>query len=199
MKQRTKRIYCGPEGRETSIWWNVKVSEARRAVTINGSILHALKAHAGVTVGCGLSRMAMDNAKAFPHPVYLASFTKSTALLVDKLKRNGEPAHAVLYKHRYGHITDHNDDGTLKRLVKENPSLIERPFILRPPRPAPLYSGPNAGKTPAHEKGQSNRARAFVPRGALRRAVMAGRIGKNVAEQLSEVAVRGEEPDGCAS
>src|ERR1700758_2547003 len=116
MSRRTRRIYYGPPGAETSLWWSVKVSDARKPVTVNGNVLHALKGHPGVTIGCGLSNMAIDkaNAAAFPHPVHLASFTKSTAMIVDRLNKDGSPAHAVLYGHSYGHITDRNDNKTLK-------------------------------------------------------------------------------------
>jgi len=184
MTRRTKRIYYGPEGHETDIWWTVRVSDAKHPVIINGSILHALKAYAGLTIGCGLSNMAIDkaNAKAIPHPVYLASFTKSSAILVDKLKANGEPGHGVSYAHSYGHITDRNDDRTLKQMVKNDPSLMERAFTLRPPRKR-TGSHPQSKKTPPTDEKKS-----FIPRGALARAVKAGRIGKHVAEQIAEIA-----------
>jgi hypothetical protein len=80
--RKLRRIYYGPPGKETSMWWTVQVSAATKTVTINGNVLHALKALAGVTVGCAFSRMAADEANrdCFPHPVYLAAFTKSTAI-----------------------------------------------------------------------------------------------------------------------
>lgn len=185
---KTRRIYYGPEGREKSLYWTVGVSDARWPVTLNGDVFHALKGYSGVTIGCGLSNMAIDrkNAKAFPHPVYLASFTKTTAFLVDRLKKNGQPDHAVIYRHRYGYITDRNDDNTLKQMVKDDPSIMERSFILKPPSKRPP-SGATAGQTKDEDKGKSNRGQAFVPRGALARAVKAGRIGKHAAEQLAEV------------
>lgn len=191
MANRTKRIYYGPEGRETSIWWTVKVSDAKKPVSINGGLFHALRGYAGSTIGCGLSNMAVDkaNAAAFPHPVFLASFTKNTALIVDKLKANGEPAHAIRYVHSYGRITDRNDNRTLKKLVREDPSIIERPFTLRPPRER-KPSGPNSGKTASKDRGERENSRAFIPRGALARAVKAGRISKPVARQLTEVSPR---------
>lgn len=181
MKRKPRRIYYGPEGHETSLFWSVRVSEATQPVTINGSILHALKGYSGMTVGCGLSNMAVDkeNAKAFPHPVFLASFTKTTAMIVDKLKPDGSPAHAVLYKHSYEHITDNNDSGTLKEMVLEDPSIIERSFTLRVPRKRGKTLHGQAKKNP-----DTGSKRNFVPRGALARAVKAGRIGKHVAKQL---------------
>jgi hypothetical protein len=189
MSRRPRRIYYGPPGAEKSLWWTVKVTDAKKPVKVNGSVLHALRGHPGVTIGCGLSNMAIDkaNAEAFPHPVHLASFTSSTALMVDRLSKDGSPAHAVLYCHSYGHITDRNDKGTLKRLVREDPTIMERPFVLRAPRKS-SRSGVGAGKTPRDQRGKSDRARAFVPRGALARAVKAGRIGRHVAEQLNTVA-----------
>lgn len=189
MPHNTKRIYYGPEGRETSIHWKVKVTDAKSPVTINGNLLHALRGQAGVTIGCALSNAAIDssNVSAFPHPVYLISVTKSTLLAVDKLKKDGSPGHAVRYIHSYGWITDSNDVGTLKRIAKENPSIVTRPFNLRCP-PVPPPSGATAGQTPTRNRGTYHKGEAFVPRGALARAVKAGRIGKNVADQLTEVA-----------
>lgn len=185
--RKTRRIYYGPPGHETEMWWDVKVSRARKEVMINGNVFHALKGHAGVTIGCGLSNMAADksNARSFPHPVFLASFNKTTCLLVDKLKKNGSPEHAVLYDHSYGHITDRNDAGTLKKLVQEDPSIVERSFTLRPPRNRKTLSRwPENGVA----TGERKSGKSFVPRGALARAEKAGRIGKHVAEQLAEVA-----------
>lgn len=185
---KTRRIYYGPPGNEQSLWWTVRVTDARRPVTVNGDVLHALKGQPGVTIGCGLSNMAIDrrNAKAFPHPVYLACFTKTTAFLVDRLRKNGSPEHAVVYRHSYGHITDRNDDDTLKKMVTDDPSIMERSFTLRVPSVRPP-SGATAGQTKKEDKGKSGHGQAFVPRGALARAVKAGRIGKHAANQLAEV------------
>src|SRR5262249_36102719 len=150
----------------------VKVSDAKKAVAINGDVLHALRGHAGVTIGCGLSNMAIDktNKNAFPHPVFLASFNKSTALIVDKLRKDGTPIHAIRYRHSYGRITDQNDNRTLKRLVKEDPSIIERSFTLRPPRKRPGHRSTTSTSSPPGASGRATR-RSFVPRGALARAV----------------------------
>jgi hypothetical protein len=186
-KRNNKRIYYGPEGKETSLYWTVKVSDATALVTVNGALIHALRSTAGVTIGCGLSNMAIDNADQFRHPVYLASFTKTGALLVDRLKKDGSPAHAVRYRHHYAHITDANDRGILKRMAKEDPAIMEREFTLYPPtknRP----SGKNAGKTPRERRGKTDHGKSFVPRGALARAVRAGRLHQSVAQQISDVA-----------
>jgi hypothetical protein len=188
-RARTKRIYNGPPGHEKTSYWTVKISDAKQAVVISASVMHALQAYPGVTVGCGLSMAAVDpvNASAFPHPAYLASFTKRTALIVDKKDKAGQPCHAVRYEHYYGHITDKNDNRTLKRLVKEDPSIMDREFVLRPPHKR-SGSGVGSGKTPPEKRGVGDHGKAFAPRGALLRAVKAGIIGEHVADQLTMVA-----------
>ena len=191
-KQATKRIYYGPPGREKSIWWDITLTDARRNVVINGSVVHALRGIEGVTIGCGLSNVAVDNADAFPHAVHLGVFTKRTAIIINRLKRNGEPRSGVLYHHDYSHITDANDDGTLKKMVKEDPSIMEREFILRVPRTSNRPSGKTAGKTPRERRGTTGHGETFIPRGALARAVRAGRVGAHVARQLTDVAKKSD-------
>lgn len=178
---RTARIYYGPDGHETSMWWKVYVTDAKKPVIIDGKAADALRACAGKTVGCAMSLAGMDNEAAFGHPAYLVSVTKSTMLVVDRLSKDGSPAHAVRYGHSYGAIVDGNDDGSLKRAVAKNPEIMERPFHLRPPRKRPTGS-----HGAAIRKHGSTTTRSFTHQhGALARAVKAGRIGKNVAEQMS--------------
>lgn len=183
--RRTKRIYCGPPGHETEKWWDVAVTAAKKDIAINGNVLDALRAFPGVTVGCALSHVAKSNANAFGHPVYLVSVTKSMLLAVDKLNRQGHPCHAVQYAHSYGHITDKNDSGTLKKMVKDDPQIIERSFNLRVPRDPRKPEGASAHST---ANTGTNRTKAFIHRGALQRAVKAGLIGDNVAAQIADAA-----------
>ena len=187
MGMMTRRIYYGPPGHERSAYWTVKVTRAKKSVMINGSVMHALKAHAGVTIGCALSYSATDpaNKNKIPHPVYIASFTKSTALLVDKLRANGQPLHAVWYAHSYPWIVEWNDNRTLKQLVREDPSIMEREFILRPPR---AHRGAGSGGKDSHTGKGTNKSLATMHRGALARAVAAKLIGESVAEQMTQVA-----------
>ena len=184
MQKRMKRIYYGPNGGPP--FWHVRVSNARKGVTVNGNTLHALRGQPGETIGCAISNMAHDpaNAAAFPHPVYFVVVTKSTVLVVDKKNKDGVPLHAVLYDHKYGHIVDSNDTHVLRKMAKENPEQMNRSFKLsvphkqhaRPPRPG--YVRPKG----------TNRAMAFANRGALARAVKAGFIGKGTAQQMQDVA-----------
>lgn len=194
-RQRTVRIYHGPPGRETSMYWTVKVSPAKQPVIINGDVAHALKSTRGVTIGCGLSNAAMANRDAFPHECYLASFVKTRAYIADRLKEDGTPGHCQEYRHHYGHITDANDDGTLKKMVKENPGIMERAFRLDVP-PKSLagvkQSKPTSSSKKKHKPDvrQPSGDRNKLARGALRRAVKAGRIGAHVARQITDVAKR---------
>ena len=179
-KSKTARIYYGPKGHEMKLYWTVKVRDATSSVYVTGNILHALNSHAGVTIGCSLSNVAMASKRAFPHPVHLASLTKSTALIVDSKKRNGEPATAVRYKHSYGKMIDLNDDSKIKDIIKNNPDLVERQFHLRPPKPRSEASlkGKNTNT------GHCNAGKASVPRGALARAVRAGLANAAAVAQL---------------
>jgi hypothetical protein len=165
------------------MWWTVKVRDAKRDIKINGSLKHALKSTAGVTIGCTMSNMTADkeNAAAIPHAVFLAVFTKNTAILIDSLDAKGAPRTGFLYQHSYGELVDCNDTRQIKRMVADDPALIEREFVLRVPRKKVISSGHNSGRKENPRQVPHN----FVPRGALRRAVKAGLIGKHVAEQLA--------------
>lgn len=194
-RQRTVRIYHGPPGRETSMYWTVKVSPAKHPVVLNGDVAHALKSTPGVTIGCGLSNVAIANKAAFPHECYLAAFVKTRAYIVDRLKEDGTPGHSQEYRHCYGHITDANDEGTLKKMVKENPGVMEREFRLDVLPKSSASTGKTKSASSSKKKSEPsdvkyNRDRIKLARGALRRAVKAGRIGAHVARQITDVAKR---------
>lgn len=180
------RIYYGPEGRETSLWWDVRVRDAKTNVEMKGSTYHALLGLSGRTIGCALSNVAFDekNRRLFPHGCHLVYVVKSRVIVIDSLKRNGTPKTGVRYNHSYRRIVDANDDKTLKKMVRENPDLMERPFTLLAPRKrskASLQKG-----APGHAPGTTRKSsRVFMPRGALARAVKAGLISKAAVSQLS--------------
>jgi hypothetical protein len=183
--RRTKRIYYGPPGNETALYWTVAVSDARQKVIIDGALRHALKGRSGLTIGCALSNTAFDpkNKSAFPHPVYMAVFNRTTALMVDKLGKNGAPSHAIKYDHSYSWVTDRNDDKTLKKIAADDPEVIERPFVLRPPK---IRRGQQASRHPNRSNSPNKRTIAshLEARGALARAIKAGHITKAAATQL---------------
>lgn len=186
-KRKTRRIYYGPPGKEKSLWWDVITRPAKKAVVVNGTALNALRGAAGSTIGCAMSNVAIGNMKAFPHKAFIASFDRSTALIVDRKRKNGTPYSAVQYEHSYKHITDANDNKTLKKMVEENPAIMEREFTLRVPRKRKHKPGKNAGGH-GRDRGHGMRGVSFIPRGALARAVRAGQIPEHVAQQIEEVA-----------
>jgi hypothetical protein len=180
------RIYYGPKGRETSLWWTVRVRDAKTNVEMNGSTYNALVGLSGQTIGCALSNVAFDekNRRLFPHGCHLVYVVKSRVIVIDSLKKNGMPNTGVRYNHSYRHITDANDAGTLKKMVRENPAVMERSFLLRAPKKrskASLQKGAS-GHAPGTTRKSS---RVFIPRGALARAVKAGLISKVAVNQLS--------------
>lgn len=161
--RKTVRIYYGTDA--VPLYWTVPVSDAKRAVKINGTLADALKGTPGQTIGCHLSNCAMSqrNKEAFGHPVFYAAFTKRSAFIIDKW-RNGAPAHAIRYHHWYGKLVDLNDTEANKQTILKNPQLAEREFVLQKPKKR-LH---RAGTTP-HGKLTGER-RAVVPLGALARA-----------------------------
>lgn len=178
----TKRIYFGPPGKEKSLYWTVKVRNAKKAVRINGSVADALAGISGVTIGCALENTVRANPNAFPHPVLLGAVTKRTALIVDSRNADGTPKTAVLYEHNHGRFVDLNDTGDLKKMVKENPKLMERQFMLLPPaKRKPLGISRNSGVKKPHD----GNGAVIVPRGALRRAQKAGLVGEHMASALT--------------
>jgi hypothetical protein len=194
-KRKLARIYYGPEGFETSMWWTVTVTDAKKGVTINGTTAAALRGHPGVTIGCALSMAGMDNAGHFPHDVFLVSVTKSTMLVVDKLHKDGTPAHAVRYGHNYGRIVDLNDTGQLKKLVKERPEIMERPFQCNVPRKRP--TGPHGNHKRTSVSG-THRVSTNL-HGSLARAVKAKRIGEHAAQQMSMAMSRRKKSEQSSS
>lgn len=180
------RIYYGPEGHETSMWWTVSVTDAKTKVIINGTTVAALRGHPGVTVGCAMSFVGMENADQFGHPVYLVSVNPSTLLVVDKLAKDGLPKHAIRYGHNFRKIVDLNDTGELKELIKAHPAIMERPFQLLPPRKRP--TGPHGNHTSSRKSLSGIHRVQHTMKGALARAVKAKRIGPSAAEQLSMMA-----------
>lgn len=187
-KRRTKRIYHGPQGKETSMYWVVDVSDAKQDVVINGSAVHALKAARGQTIGCAMSKVAADNRDAFPHPVILIAFEKSVAYVVDRVNAEGQPCHAVKYAHSYGSLTEKNDTGALKRLAARKPEVMSRSFTLRKPQKSrkAKVSPPTGEHRVDGTAAPKPRGGVSVHRGAMRRAVKAGLVHKEAAKQITQ-------------
>lgn len=173
------RIYYGTNN--TKLFWKVKINNATKDVVLNGSLLDAIKGKPGQTIGCHLSNCALRNQSAFPHPVHMAAFTRSSALVVDKIT-DGRPSHAVRYRHQYAALVDLNDTDHGKSYLKKHPEVAEREFILRKPvahKSAPVGSGGKNDTRRSHSTGGHR-----VPRGALRRAQAAGLITADLAKAI---------------
>lgn len=173
----TARIYYGanPASAE-ALYWPVRVKHATKGVQINGSVIDALKGARGTVIGCHLSQCAMRNADHFPHPCKFAAFTRTTALIVTKIK-GGKPVEAVLYNHGYSRLVDLNDTDISKKYVHDHPELADRKFTLRPPQKTRKANPPRG--TQEHRNGDGTKS-AVVPKGALRRAVQAGLVSAGV-------------------
>lgn len=199
-RKNRSRITLGIPGSKTALSWLVPTKRAKKPVAINGDISHALQGAAGVSVGCALSNCVLSNKDAFPHPVIFAAVYKSKVFIVSKLDSNGHPKECIEYDHRYGHITDANDARTLKKMVKEQPELMARPFTLRVPlnrtvekrkwadRPEEVKRKIKANEKANGTSGTSKaRGAAVAERGALRRAVRAGLVAPGVAAHLQKL------------
>jgi len=183
--RKTMRIYYGTG--KVPLYWTVKVTNAKKAVTIKGSLMDALRGTPGQTIGCHLSHCAINNAGLFPHAVYLASFTKVGCAIVDKIA-GGRPVHAVRYAHAYRELVDLNDTDLKKTVVINNPKLVERTFVLRPPdRVTPFVSREERrrrGWVKDKNEDDSRPRSMKVPRGALSRARKAGLVTADLAAAL---------------
>jgi hypothetical protein len=162
------------------LYWRVLVRDAKKPVRVNGRLFDAIKGEPGAIIGCHLSHCALRNAEAFPHPCLLPVFTRTTALIVSKIKR-GQPVEAVRYRHGYSELVDLNDTDITKSYVQDHPEITERSFLLSPPAartprslPAPP-ARPKRGGSSSHAGPQRG-----VPKGALARAAKAGLINKGL-------------------
>jgi hypothetical protein len=182
-RKHTAKIYYGPDHAPLSLYWKVRVIDAAQEVKITGSLIDAVMGRKGVTVGCHLSNCAMRNAGAFPHKCMVASFTRTTALIVTEV-RKGSPSKAIRYKHGYAKIVDLNDRNYTKIFAKQHPEYFEnQPFVLSPPRKtraAPKASIP--GHAPIKASGRNIYR---IPRGALNRAQKAGLVSYEIINSLA--------------
>jgi hypothetical protein len=93
LRKLRKRIVDGASGES----WLVEVDDATEDVLLDRTVKDILTARRGVASHCMNANCIVRSAERFPHKVYLASVIKTSALLVDELTEDGEPAHAVRY------------------------------------------------------------------------------------------------------
>lgn len=179
----TVRIYYGVDAAGDHLYWTVPVRDAQFEVSIDGSLADAMAGKPGTTIGCHLSITAMRNADAFAHPVKLASFTKTAAVIISRIDK-GKPSEAVRYKHSYGRLVDLNDKDASKTYIKMHPGLAERSFVLRPPTKGKSKPGTHnhGDRKPRHQR------QFLVPYGAMKRAQDAGLITADLSPFVHEAA-----------
>lgn len=171
--RKTARIYYGRDGESGEpLYWTVAVTDAKKTVHIDSTVADALAGKPGITIGCHLSKCAKRNAAAFPHDVKLASFTKGSCLIIDKIK-GGEPAHAWRYIHQMGKLVELNDTDKDKRYVKTHPEMVQRKIALYRPY---QYETSNRGQTSSSGIRHAGIKKSLIPRGALARARATGLI-----------------------
>ena len=146
MPRKTIRIYYGVHA-ETGkpLYWTVHCIDAKKPVTLNGTVEHAMTGGPGLTIGCHMANMAKANAKAFGHAAHYVSFTKSGCKVVTKISK-GQPSQCVRYRHGYGRYVDLNDRDPSKKVVRDHPELFNRQFTLEPYKPTKSHWKPEYGR-----------------------------------------------------
>jgi len=176
------RIFYGTG--KVKLYWTVRVTDAKKNVVVEGKLMDALRGTPGQTIGCHLSHCAVRNSARFPHECILASFTKGTCAIVDKVA-NGAPSHCYRYLHSYAHLVELNDTDRERAKIMADPSLAERSFLLRAPVGAMRKGWRKRGNKP---EGKHDGTRAsVVPRGALARARKAGLVTADLANALNQI------------
>lgn len=171
MPRKTTRLYYGLNA-ETGerLYWTLKVRNAVKPVTLNGTVEDAMKGKPGLSIGCHLSQTAYANRSAFSHPALYISFTKAVVLVVTKVSK-GSPTECVRYRHSYSKYVDLNDKDPSKTVVKEHPELFNRAFTLGPYREQENHWKPEYGR---NETGA--RSKTQMARGELMRMKNAGLV-----------------------
>ncbi|MET0706209.1 MAG: hypothetical protein ABWY82_05080 [Tardiphaga sp.] len=164
MPRKTTRLYYGLNA-ETGerLYWTMKVRNATKPVTLNGTVEDAMKGKPGLSIGCHLSHTAYANRSAFGHPALYISFTKTVALVVTKINK-GAPTECVRYRHHYGKYVDLNDMDPGKTAVKEHPELFNRPFTLGVYREQENHWKPEYGRKETGERSATQMARGELAR-----------------------------------
>ena len=168
MKRRKYRhlFRIGGIGGNQTINIAVPCSDAKSVVRMSRAEADVFRGKPGIAVACADARCAMESDGIFPHPVYLAEFTRSHAYIVDRLDRQGQPAHCVKYEHDDGEwIRKFDAPGGKAKLLRSGNA--ERVVTLRVPQKHQYR--------PGRPKGNSDGSRSKpLPSGAARRAIEAG-------------------------
>lgn len=173
MKKPKRRRYrhlfrFGGFGGHQTVNISVPCSDAKSFVRLSRTEADVIRGKPGVALACANAQCAMDNKGLFPHPVYLAEFTRSSAYIVDRLNRQGQPTHCVRYRHDDGGwIGKFDVPGGKARLIRSGEA--ERTVTLS----VPSKNKYRAGRPQGNQDGSRSKT---MPHGATRRAIEAGWI-----------------------
>lgn len=152
-------------------WIDLRCALATKKVTITRAIKDALNGRAGSTIACMDSNCAMRSASLFPHKVYLAVFTASSAYIVDKLDHGGQPSHCVWYRHNDSEAIGIHDNVSPKEIIRLG--LAETTITLRPPKRWLNRKQVRNQTTKPHPAAPGPK-KEVLPTGARKRALAAG-------------------------
>jgi hypothetical protein len=82
---------------EDGVSWLIPYHDARQDVVVERKMVDIWKGNPGVAGDCMNAQCILRNKDVFPHAVFLASVMKSRVFIVDRVTKDGEPAHAVRY------------------------------------------------------------------------------------------------------
>ena len=157
----------------------VWLRNATKDVILLGKISHFLNGIAGVTWSCAFANMWLDlnNRSRVPHPVRVAHIIKTRAYIcIGEL--NGILVF-VQYTHNYGTKVDLNDYGTLVKIIQNRPEELEQEYVFRVPSVVKRNIGVSIKRT------NSGVRKNFFPKGATARALKAGFITQQEAEEYA--------------
>jgi hypothetical protein len=156
----------------------VWMRNATKDALIRGHVHHFQNGMAGITWSCGFSNVIKDpeNRSRFDHPTHLGSHVIQTRAYIIVGELNGTLV-VVQYAHNYGTLVDMNDDKLIIQIIKSHPEQLEQEFLFRTP---PIIK---RSLKPSIKKTNSGLRRSFFPRGATARAVKAGFMSLQEAQE----------------
>lgn len=119
-------------GMPKPVRFKVPMSDAVKPVVLERREIDAFNGKPGLAIECMNAQCANRLHKAFPHPVHYTEFTDTRAYVVDKLDRDGHPAHLIRYYHHEGDEQKEFDrKGGKQRLIRSG--KVNKTFALLAP------------------------------------------------------------------
>lgn len=146
-KVKQKHYFLLRISKKQTVRIGVPCSDAKSPVILKRSLADVLAGEEGLAVTCANACCALrEDGEAFPHDVFMASFTDNRAYIVDKLDKRGVPSHCVRYAHNDGAFQKAYDTKGKQRLSKM--SGVEATIVLNvPPKRRASGTGVSHGGT----------------------------------------------------